>query len=367
MPIVFEQPKPFSGGLYSADAIYRGMPALAGAYESAGRIAMGRQQMMQDQAAQETAARVSVGNANAARMQDDRQFHDQAVYRSREQQADIATRAASQASAQNFQLAEQRERFQLAAWLSQQELSQKEVLQLQQEKRAVAEVMAAPLTDEDKTDLLLQLRTGIDAKTQRMKSMQAQAMAEQRQTQALENKVQTELLNQRLAILKGDYEYVVDPDKLAEVQQTLVDRGEGPQLTGFNPAADAAAVADFQKRVQVEAQKRGLGAKFWKKPDGTVEMAEDDKLRMQKGAKDTAADAEERVRKDTDAIMKSVSDWEAAYSKGNEGKPPSAELRAAHIQEAIKNYKAVQDAVRGMHGGDAKQQTAQVKTQVVGA
>lgn len=367
MPILYLPPSPvgYAGGAGAAEASSRNLPVLAGAYSDAARL----QQQNYALGIQAEEVRQRAYSDNAQRLQQDRQFQDMGILRANEQGRELVARAQLQQGQANMQMAEFaaqqqqiQQRAELQAWVNQQDLTQKERMELERQKAAVGEVMNLPgLTADEKQELVLQLKTGIDMKTQRLKQEQLRAMAEQREAQAMENKAQAEMMNQRTALLKGNYDYVVDPDKLTALAREMVDLGQGPQVTGFNPAADAQAVADFQKRVQDEARKRGLGSKWFKKLDGTLEMAEDDKLKLQgagKAAKDDPVKVEqERVQKETEQVMKHLAEWEASVAKGNEGKPPSAQQRQDHVTELLNTYRRVQEAVRGAQPGAGAEQS----------
>ena len=226
MPIVFEPPQPvapwlsYAGG--EGQALLQGTPMLAHAYaQRAHMAAMG--------GGSDLAAQL----ANAQRMQQARQFADTLAERRTEFQGGLdqqtyalAVHQQMQANQQQAELIQNRQRAELSAWVQGQELTQKEQLRLQQERAAVGEVLNDPnLTSEQKQELVLQLRTGIDQKTQRLKQAQIEAMTAQKNEMVEQAKVRTALLGEQQKFdamtLEEKTKVIFDPQALQQAMEDV--------------------------------------------------------------------------------------------------------------------------------------------------
>ncbi len=192
MPVVFEQAAPMAPEIQAAGGAAeqwsKDMPSLARLYETAmqgqtqASIA-GSHNATQLAAAQlgESGRDSASANAlaeHAREFNQSRQVSPHDVFQAQQQQA------------------MQQQAAQMHAWLQGQELSQAESMRLQRMQNAVGEVQADPnLSDEEKTNLAMQLKTGIDPLRQRVEMQKAkleqqqveQAMHANAQRQSMEN------------------------------------------------------------------------------------------------------------------------------------------------------------------------------------
>lgn len=170
MPIVFAQPDPMAPDVQAAGGAAeqwsRDMPSLARLYEAA---MQGQTQAsiaaahISQQAAAAHSATVEQANARADALQEQARQFDVS------QQASPKDVFHAQA-----QFAMQQQQAQLHAWLNQQDLSQAEAMKLQRMQNAVGEIMADPnLSDEEKTNMAMQLKTGIDPLHHRVEMQKA--------------------------------------------------------------------------------------------------------------------------------------------------------------------------------------------------
>ncbi|HVL11609.1 MAG TPA: hypothetical protein VM529_03540 [Gemmata sp.] len=269
--------------------------------------------------------------ANAELMQRDRQFGDRlreeqsqfmgGLNRDQDQRALQAGIASGQVAAEDAQMVK---RAQLASWLSQQQLSQKEKMQLQQEKKAVADVMAHPsLSPADKEDLILQLKTGIDSKTERLKREQIEVET-QRKNAAIEEAKARTVLNEEMSQFRAKKaddrvtNLTVDKagyDEIVEEVNSLYGGGRVPPNV-LQAMIDKEAVRRGVKKPYFESAPgkweplgggaAGEGASAGKgKAAGEDEAAKLDKAREQhlKNVKD-ALDAAEKAAKDDPNVNK---------------------------------------------------------------
>ncbi len=170
MPITFAQPDPMSPEIQSAagatEQWSKDLPSLTRLYEQA----------MQGQTQASIASAHNATQMNAAQLGasgHDSQSANALYEHAREfnQSQQVSQRDAFHAQVQQQQMQEQA---QLHAWLNQQQLSQAESMKLQRMQNAVGEVMADPnLSDEEKTNLAMQLKTGIDPLRQRVEMQKA--------------------------------------------------------------------------------------------------------------------------------------------------------------------------------------------------
>lgn len=287
MPIVFATPAPVSsfeaGG--EAEAIMRNLPTLASAYSHA----------------QELRSREAM--ANADRMQRSREFADTM----RERQQQTVNENNRQFTAIGGELAgialQADTRAQASAWLNQQELGQADVMRLQREKAAVSHVMADPtLSDEDRADLVLQLRTGIDSKTQRLKQQQIEAetirknqLVEQAQAQT----ALTEQLSQFRAKSLNDRvaDVVVDDAGMEEIKKQV------------NEAYDGAPEEQKAAIIKAEALKNGVMRRMLEhKPGDWQPLTEESSGRSGKAGKEPQQPSEAEVLREARAVVEGRAD-----------------------------------------------------------
>lgn len=242
----------------------------------------------------------------------------------------------------------------LDAWQFEQKVTVEEAARMRAMQRSLALLNGpdgATYAPHEKFEIAMTLASDINMIGQRQerdyKREQLKLMTEQRTALAEQNRAQAEYINERTAIIKGNYEYSVDPDKLDLLRREMADEGRGPALTG-NPASDLVAINQFEQSVRKEAERRGLGVKMIKKPDGTLEMAEDDRLRLQSQLKSQSGTSGSgpagSVESGVEWVTKNLAEWSADFAKTN-NRPPSVEERDAHLKEAVKTYRAIQEAV----------------------
>lgn len=185
--ITFEPPQPFAPGLssaYGAAAVaQQNLPLVAQQYA--------RNQALQVEAQQQQAAlRAQAAQADQRANLGYAQLGAQVGEQGREFAANLSERqhefaASREPSARDAFLAQvageqNRQRAELQAWLSNQEVGQAEQLRLNRMQNSVSEVMADPtLTAGEKSALVTQLRTGIDPIRQRLETQQAQHLQKQ--------------------------------------------------------------------------------------------------------------------------------------------------------------------------------------------
>ena len=367
MPVNYQPPQPFSASLSAAggagQALMHDLPTLASAYAHAASMAG------QGQA------------ANAQRMQDDRQFQDSlgekrsefAANLGQEQSATSERSAQADAEMQNA-LIRQQQGAQLQSWLSQQDLTQKEKIDLERQKSAVGEVENSQfLSPEDKQDLILQLKTGIDVKTQRMKSALAQSQMDMNQQHADAYKAEAGAKAQAADItarsLAGQVKFVPSQQDLPALQKELVDAGEAPVFNPMDPAGAAQAMAQFQQRVQQEAESRGLGNYYVPGPKGELHPDPFAMERLkQAGAKGKAGaaggePAPRDYEKEAESIKKDMAAWEKSQVENN--KAPSSEDRKNKLNELIQSHHQIMDALHGASPqAQAKAQSEQARSSV---
>lgn len=195
MPVVIEQPSPMSpdimGNAGRADAMQRGTGTLAGMYET---------QMNNQARAAEAAAQISF-QASAETQRNlrtgaDRQFGEEMDWRKLQESRQVSPRDEFMASQD---IKSQNHRAELGAWLQNQEMSQAETIRLQRMEAAVGAVNADPnMTDDERVDLITQLRTGIDPMRQRLEATQMKLKNSQSQ------KIMEEAARQEVFRNEGD-------------------------------------------------------------------------------------------------------------------------------------------------------------------
>lgn len=174
MPIIFDQPAPMAPGIVAAGAaaqqFSRDMPSLAGLYETAMRTAT--EASAQGAAISQRAAADYGRNYNAATADEgDRQLRGEMFTAQQQPSARDLFMA-------NQQMQMQQQHAQLAAWTQGQELSQREVMRLQQLKQAVGTVdeqqQNGQITPEEADQYKMMLKSGIDPLDQRLKAAKVQ-------------------------------------------------------------------------------------------------------------------------------------------------------------------------------------------------
>lgn len=249
MPIVYESPAPIAAfGAVSQQAAQndvraRQVAAAASAFSQGGGFGGTRGRSVYDDGDNIQAA---IFGRDQMQFNRERDAIDRSVSQTEKFRADS-------------EMARDRQRFQLQAELQQTELSQQENMRLARMKNAVGEVQAdASLSDEDKADLMIQLRTGIDPLQHRL-AKQRLAMDQQ------EKEARTEQYQQMAALRKEEaavtaktaderMSFLPDPRALAEIAEDI--KANLPFIPGVGaPPAEMVA-----KMAHQEAMRQGLGA-----------------------------------------------------------------------------------------------------------
>jgi hypothetical protein len=205
MPIVFQQPEPFSqqisAGAGAAQQFNTTLPTISSLYAAAGhnRAAANAAAFQQAAAAQAQ---------NASQNFQGEQFAGQQAAQMQMQQAAIGA-----------QYGLQQQHAENQAWVSQQQLSQGENLRLQRMQNAVGDIQNAmnnkTMTQEDGNNAIVQLRTGIDPLRQRQERQQSQLMQQAFERQQTVAGQQDILFDQQQAhynsTAQDNAQVVVDP------------------------------------------------------------------------------------------------------------------------------------------------------------
>lgn len=225
MPIEFKAADPLdvnaASGYGAAQQFSHDLPAIAGLYESAGR-----NRSQSEQAAL------------------DRQAHAQQAIAGLSQRTNEFNAAQDHATQRDLfesthAIEMQQQKAQLTDWLNGRELSQKEALRLQSMENGVADVLQNPdLSGEEKQNLVMKLRTGIDVYRQR----QERAMAAQEEAHAKayvdQAKRQTQIANANAALSSQTLEQrvntVFDAGELQRIRDKM-----GPGATDEQVKAEA--------------------------------------------------------------------------------------------------------------------------------
>lgn len=251
MPIVYETPAPV---------------AAAGAVGFAQEQAQQRQRAAQMASAASQAGGFRGGRDDGFDIQAAIQNRDMMQFR-QQQQADSMAPSARDQFLASAEMTQATHRATLQQQLAQSELSQRESMRLQRMRNAVGEVSADPtLTDDEKSNLILQLKTGIDPLQQRLtKTKLAQ--------ETLQKQAMTDSYNQLAALRQAEAKantqsfeekttYWVPPDTIANI---VADLKENSPLRGMVPPEVMGKVA------QEIAMRQGLGVHMMRKANGDFE------------------------------------------------------------------------------------------------
>lgn len=177
---------------------------------------------------------------------------------------------ANQQSQQAFQSRNNQQRASLDAQLSQEQLTQQEQMRLARMKNAVGDVTSDPtLSDAEKADMVMQLKTGISPLEQR--STQAKLKAQQQLNEEKTSQMQLQGALQKAhldALGKSSADrtsFVPDPVHLAAISDDLNKKlPQFPALAG----GDQARQAHIAQLANEEAVKQGLGSHVLTHADG---------------------------------------------------------------------------------------------------
>lgn len=164
---------------------------------------------------------------------------------------------------------QQAEHFRLQAELSQVQLTQAEKMRLERLKNSIGAVSSdATLSDDEKANLVTQLKTGIDPLQQRLNQENVKSQAQLRQQQATDFQMRAALEKQKFDIQGMDpdkrYHFQADPQALAEISADLA--------ASLGDKRKFIPDALFAKMVKDEAVKQGLGHHAYMQPDGKIEV-----------------------------------------------------------------------------------------------
>lgn len=298
MPIAYQPAQPLSPSIASAygasEVAGRNLPALAQMYAQEARL--------RAEAGQADAAinqRAALADAETRQRQGEVFASLQQRAREAEQantgrQAEFA--ASRYASPRDVYLAgaEQQQaaqRASLAAWLNNQEVGQAEMIRYQRQQNAVSEVMASrvPLLAHEKEEILLQLRTGIDATEHRLRNQRAKEFEQQAELERAQTEQRTELMRKQRDLLS------MSPEQRTYQQQL----SDGTTMTLY-------VGSDGKEHVQFE--KGGGGGDEAK----AVKAATDEYSKMRQAA------------------IRIVDGWRKETIKGATGQPP--QLRYPNLQ-----------------------------------
>lgn len=178
MAIQFESPQPVSPQISAAygstEELAKNLPALASIYQRNAAMQQAAEQHAQSLQAQMVGQQAQIGER---RLEMQQHGMDQAA-------AFATARLPSERDVfqANAQMAEQNNRAVNAAWLSQQQLSQHDVMEKQRMEDAVGYVNNAPnLTDDQRNNLITQLRTKLSPLQQRFQQQQIEHRQKQDQ------------------------------------------------------------------------------------------------------------------------------------------------------------------------------------------
>lgn len=213
MPITFAPPQPFAPaiaqGAGAAQVEQQNTGTLAQLYEQAGRNRQAAAQAEADRFAQNARTGAALGSS-------DQQHADELQFRKDQFQASLNPHARDVFAAQVGE-AHLRQHAELNAWVQQQDMTFADEQRLKNQQMAVSEVQRAwsdhEITDQDRNDLLTQLRTHIDPAKQR----QERALAEQETSRAAAYQKQADV------VTKSEIE-------VAKAQRDAADRGETTRI-----------------------------------------------------------------------------------------------------------------------------------------
>lgn len=271
MPILYAQPDPVVPGISAAYGAAQqwsqDAPTIAGIAEHSASLQQqgaGRADQLRFAYAQ--------ANAQAQNEQANRYAVSQAANANREQGAlDLGAQLTSQGNLaelhSNTQQAMQNRGAEIQNWLMGQDLSQKETMRLQQMRGAIADVQESKLPEDQKQDMIMRLKTGIDPLDQRMKASQAR----NQESLAQEHAAQTEM---ELAKAK----------KLVEFNKLSAGEKIRYELTPEAQAEiDSQNLTPFERDAAIASAKAaGKYKTYLLKPDGGLEHIKPDVEKMAK-------------------------------------------------------------------------------------
>lgn len=212
MPISFQAPQPFAPGISqqagAAQVEQANNATLASLYEAAGRN--------RQAAANSEADRFARNNQVGQQLGEQAQQHaDDLQLRKDQFQASLNPHARDVFAAQVGE-AQARQHMEAQAWVHQQDFTFQDDLRLKNQQSAVAEVQRAhdahEITDEEFTDFVMKLRTGIDPARQR----QERALAQQQEAHA------KQYLSQANLVAQSEIETAAAAKKAAEAGHTTI-------------------------------------------------------------------------------------------------------------------------------------------------
>lgn len=189
MPVVFEQPAPMA-----PDVTEGGGMATQFSHDLGPLVSLYNNQASNRQAGRNAAIAAGAHMQSAmigAQVAEDQQATQDSMHAAAIQQADRHDQM--QAAIASQQMAHQRDMAMLHADLATQELSQKEQMRLGQMQTALSEVMNDPtLTEQERHDAAMMLKTGIDPMVMRQRTAQAKKIEEQGRMVEEQNKRQAQ-------------------------------------------------------------------------------------------------------------------------------------------------------------------------------
>jgi hypothetical protein len=264
MPVVFAQPEPMAPDIQEqggrADVMTKDFPTIAGMYEAANRNALAASTATAQNATHASIAQAQIAaqGGEAAEQLRQRQHEFAASQRPSERDQYLAS----------VQAASSQQHAQLQSWLQGQELSQAESMRLQRMQNALGDIQADPnLDDESKTNLMTQLKTGIDPLRQRVENSKAKMQEQQAQQVLHANAQQTSMENMDAASRSAEFQKRVvslpDPqtgemrpfytDHKGDLKAIPFDEGKAKPAAAEKPEKPWDAVHE-QKQAEAEAE-----------------------------------------------------------------------------------------------------------------
>lgn len=270
MPISYEAPQPFLPSLsYGYGATLQNNED-APRIQRANEFAVAQRQQARDRANQAAgavnalAARNSLAAASDNGIQDAINNRDANAIRvaqfAANQNDEAARFTAGAQQAQN----DMRSRFELQAELQQTELSQQELMRLQRMKNQIGEVASdATLTDEEKHNFIVQLKTGINPLEHRIAKAKLAQEQMVKDEMVQQRRVQTAQYGEQLKYMAGAAEdhmyFAPDPAALAQATKDIIENMPG---SSFLPREVVGQLA--RQRVM----EQGLGTQMYQTAPG---------------------------------------------------------------------------------------------------
>lgn len=176
----------------------------------------------------------------------------------------------SQVYAQQAAARHQQDQFANEAQLSQMQLTQQESMRLARMKNAIGDVQADPtLSDQEKADMTLQLKTGIDPLARRDAAAKVQAQQQMNEQHAQLYKFQAAAEKMKMDAIGKSAEdrqsFVPDPKHLAAIVADL--DATVPELPDMMGGKEARSKM-IEQLARQEAVRQGLGTTWQMEPDG---------------------------------------------------------------------------------------------------